>query len=261
MNYRDFYTEVQLGNIEGYSIIHKFGRNPSVANGVWEVVSLLGGSGVLQSSGSSVRIKAGGNAADTAVGAGARAITIVGLDDTLREVSETITTSGANVSLPTTGNFWRVYRAYVADNSAGTYLLTNFGDITLEKSDGSGDIIKISEGEGQTQHGSYSIPYGKTGYLLSVHLTTDSNKPADFRLFTHANLNNVSPPVDPRRLKLYWDGILGHIDGYIPKSPGLILPSLTDIWIEAEGSGGSTEVSVDFEILLVDNDLEHIKVM
>ena len=31
------------------------------------------------------------------------------------------------------------------------------------------------------------------------------------------------------------------------------LSALTDIWIEAEGSGAATEVSADFEILLVNN--------
>lgn len=259
MKYRDFYTEVQLGNIAGYSITHKFGRNPNVANGVWEVVSLLGSSGIFQLSSSPVRIKAGGNAADTAAGAGARAITIIGIGETLLESTETIVTSGTGASLPTTNNFWRVYRAYVSDNSAGTYMLTNTGDIVIECSDGSDDIIKIAAGEGQSQHGEYSIPNDKTGYLLSVHLTVDSIKPADFRLFVHGNLNNASPPVDPRRLKLYWDGILGHVEGYVPKSPGLLLPSLTDIWIEAKGAGNSTEVSVNFEILLVDNSQEFIK--
>ena len=37
----DWHLEVAKGNIPGYSFVHKFGRNNSVANGVWELVGNL----------------------------------------------------------------------------------------------------------------------------------------------------------------------------------------------------------------------------
>lgn len=259
MDTKDFYIEVAQGNIPGYSIVNKFGRSTNIANGIWSIVSLVGTSGIFVTSPVSVRIKTGGNAADTADGAGARSITVVGLSSSLTELTEEITTSGAGVSLPTTTSFWRVYRAYIADDSVGSYGIGNVGDIVIEDSGGSADIIKIAADEGQSQCGVYTIPSGKTGYLLTVFLTTDAVKAADFRLFVRENLTNVTVPVSPRRLKLYWDGILSHIDAYTPRGPGLKLPELTDIWIEAAGGGASTEVSVDFEILLVDNPVSHIK--
>jgi hypothetical protein len=232
---------------------HKFGRNDGVPNGSWELVSLVGGSGSFLTSAKTVRIKAGGDAADTSAGIGARSITVLGLDETLAEVQEDIATSGANVSLPTIASFWRVYRAYISDNGVGTYGAANTDDIIIEDSGGANEMIKIAADEGQSQHGAYAVPIGKTGYLLSVQLTADAGKAADFRLFTRENLTDVSAPMSPRRLRLFWDGILGHIDADTSRAPSIMLPALTDIWIEARGGGGGTEVSVDFEILLVDD--------
>ena len=150
-----------------------------------------------------------------------------------------------------------MYRAYVS--SVGTYGGNNTGNIVVEHSS-STDIIDILAGEGQSQHGSYSIPLGKTGYLMSMSLEADSNKAADFRVFTRENFNVVTAPMKPKRLQLYFDGILGQ-EVLNPGSPMIVLPALTDIWVEARGGGAGTEVSVDFEILLVDDDPGHIQTM
>jgi hypothetical protein len=116
----------------------------------------------------------------------------------------------------------------------------------------------IKAGEGQTQHGAYTIPLGKVGYLMSVDLDADAGKAADFRLFVRGDFNDVSAPMHPKQLKLYWDGVLGQVN-YRPKSPGIILNALSDIWIEARGGGAGTQVSVDFEILLIDDPTGPIK--
>ncbi len=252
----NFFVDVQRGNIVGHSIIHKFGSNTSVPNGTWAIVSPSSPSGAFPTSGTAVRIKAGGNVADTENGLGARAVIVVGLDLTLSEVSETIITSGANISLPTTGNFWRIYRAYVS--SVGAYGVANTGDIIIEDSDGINDMLTILTDEGQTQHGVYSIPAGKTGYLLSMHLETDASKAADFRLLVRENFTDVQIPMSPKLLGVYFDGVLGQA-GYEPISPSRALNALTDIWVEARGGGANTEVSVDFEILLIDNPVADIK--
>lgn len=251
-SYKNFYLEVMLGNLPGHSMIQKFGRNDSILNNVWDLVSPTGPSGAFPASGTPVRIKAGGNVADTANGAGAREITIIGIDTDLVEVSETIITAGANASAYTIASFWRVYRVYVS--SVGTYAGNNASDIIIEN----GEIAAvILAGEGQTQHAGFSIPSGKTGYLIHVEIMVDANKSADIRIFTRENFTNTTAPMSPKRLKLYFDGILGHME-IQPHSPMLILPAVSDIWFEARGSGAGTEVSVDFEILLIDDDPGHL---
>lgn len=255
MHVQDFYHEVREGNVPGHSIVHKFGRNNNVPDSSWELVSLIGGSTSFRSSPSTIRIKAGGNVWDTFDGSGARVITVEGLDENLLEASETIITSGALASASTTTRFWRVYRSYV--DGVGVYGGGNSGAINIEDSGGEADMIRIGPDKGQTQYTAFSIPADKTGYLLSVHLSTGHTTPADFRLMTQDGINTISAPFSSKKLKNYWDKTLG-VTKYMPRSPELTLSPGSDIWIEARGEGDSVGVAANFEILLVTNAVSHI---
>lgn len=248
---RDFLIEVQKGSIAGHSLVHKFGRNAAVPNGSFEGINQLSAAFNFLTAATTVRVKAGGNAADDAGGVGAREVTVEGLDDTGAYASEAIATAGASASSATTTSFWRVFRVYVS--SCGTYGAANTAVITIENSGGGTDLIMIAAVEGQSQYGAYAVPLAKTGYLLSVKVEADAAKAADFILCIRENLTDASSaPFSPRRIKFYWDGVLGS-DTLDPNSPLLVMNALTDVWIEAEGGGAATEVSCDFEILLVDD--------
>jgi len=246
----DYLIEVARGNVSGASLMHKFGRNDAVPNGSWAFVNLLGFTAWPLSAATTVRIKAGGNAADTAAGAGAREVTVTGVDSTLAEVSEAIATAGAGASAATTASFWRPYRAFVS--SAGTYGAANTAAITIENSAGGTDLIQIATEEGQTQFGGYTIPTGKTGYLLSLHVHVDSKKITNFRMMTRADMNDAAAPMKSARLRLHFDGIEGSMM-YTPRAPEFSIPALTDVWVEAWGDGAVSEVSADFEVLLIDD--------
>ncbi len=254
---KDFSVEVKLGNIAGYSIENKFGHNGAVSNNQWDIVSSTSISGMFPASGTTVRIKAGGGAADTNNGAGARSITVIGIDaTTFKEVNETIVTSGAGVSASTSTSFLRLYRAFVED--VGIYPEANTDDIVIEKTDGSYDMLTILANEGQTQHGGYSIASGKTGLLRGVNVWADGAKAADFRIFIRENFANTVPPVSSKRLKLYFPGVLGQ-EEYRPTGSDIVLPPLTDIWVEARGAGANTDASVNLEIWLADTPTGPIK--
>lgn len=246
----NYLIEVSRGNISGHSYVHKFGRNDAVPNGSWAFINLLGSANGLLSAATAVRIKAGGNANDASAGSGAREITVQGITTGGTEQSVTIATAGTSASAATSITFWRVHRAWVS--AAGTYGGANTSDITIENSAGGTDLIKIGSSEGQTQYAGYTIPSGKTGYLLSVHVTVDSNKRANIRIFTRDNITDTSAPVSAKRLKLFWDGLTESFR-YSPKGPELSINALSDIWVEAYGDGAASEVSADFELLLVDN--------
>jgi len=250
---QNWLVEVAKGNIPGHALVHKFGRNPAVAASTEEgILQVSGGQFTFRTSASTFRIAAGGNVADTAAGAGAREVTIQGIDDSLNEVSEAITTAGASASSATTTSFWRVHRAWVSD--AGTYTGNNTGDILIEDSGGAATHIMIAAGEGQTQYAAFTIPTGKTGYLLSIHGSVGSSKDdTEIRVWTRENFNDVSAGYPAKRLKLNYDGASGFIP-YTPLSPELKLNALTDIWVTAVGaSAGGSTVSIDFELLLVDD--------
>lgn len=253
---KDFGVEVKLGNIPGYAIENKFGANHTVPNNEWAILSSTSMSGMFPSSGTPVRIKAGGNAADTYNGVGARSITVVGLDITAKEVTETIITSGALSSLPTSTQFFRLYRAYVEE--VGVYAGANIANIVIEKADGTDDMLTIEADEGQTQHGGYTIGAGKTGLLRSLHIYAHGTKHADIRVFIRENYTDVTAPFASKKLKLYMPGSTSHIP-YKPKAPDIILNSFTDIWVESRGDGNIIDVSVCFEILIVDTPTGPIK--
>lgn len=248
----DFYTEVQKGNVAGHTVVHGFGKNGSVPNGTFEGILQVSANFNFVTAAATVRVKAGGNANDTAAGTGAQAVTVEGLDNTGALATEVIELAGASASAVTTTLFWRVFSMYVAPLRAGAYGGTNVGNIVLENGTGGTDLITILAAEGQSQYGAYAMPLGKTGYLMSIALFSDSTKASDFRMYTREGLTDFTTPFAPKRLKNYWDGVTGGVL-LKPKSPILILPALTDIWFEAEGSGAISEVSIDFEILLVDD--------
>ena len=247
---QDWLIEVRKGNVTGHSCVHKYGRHDAVPNGTWEHISLLPFATTnFRTTAAAMRIAAGGNAADTAAGAGAREVTIQGIDSTLAEVTSVIATAGALASAATTELYWRVHRTWVS--GVGTYMAANTADVVIEDSAGGASMIKIATEEGQSQFAGFTIPTGKKGYLLSVHVTVDANKTADIRCFTRKSMTDVTAPMPAKRLKLFWDGLLGQFR-FSPRVPEIELDAIEDIWFEARGSGAQTEVSLDFELLIVD---------
>jgi hypothetical protein len=242
------FEQLQAGTLNRVTrLVNKYGRNPAVPNGSWGDMCQVSAF-YWPTTAAAVRVKAGGNAADDAdAGAGAREVTISGLDDTGALATEAVATAGEDASDYTTTTFLRVNRAWVS--SSGAYGAANTAAITIE--DGSNDLITIAATEGQTQFCAYTIPTGMTGYLLSAHITVDAAKAADVRIFTRENATDTTVPVSPQRLKYFFDGVLGYVP-FKPAAPALEMAALTDIWVEAYGGGAQTEVSAVLQILLVE---------
>lgn len=245
----DFLIEVALGNIEGYSLEHKFGRNAALPNGSFEPIGLLSVARAFLQAPTTVRVKAGGNAADDVGGDGAQGIVIDGIDSDLNRVQREIATAGAGAGPVSVTQFWRPFRAWVS--SVGTYDAANTAAVTIENGAGTQDLLSIGIEFGQTQTASFSIPTGHTGYLLSVDITVDSNQATDITMCTREDFNVVASPMKSVRIQRYWDGVLKNIPAYRPKAPSNILKPLSDIWFEGMGSGGASEATVDFEVLVV----------
>lgn len=244
----DFWSKANRGLIKGMlPPVHKFGRNDAVTNGTWAFVNLLGFTAWPLSAVTTVRIKAGGNAADTAAGVGAQSVFVQGIAADLTEQTVEIVTAGASASAVTTLTFWRIHKAWVGP--VGAYGVANTGIITIENGGGGTDLIKIAAGEGQSQFAGFTIQDGYYGELASAFFTVDALKAADMKIMTRANITDVTTPYSPKRLKLYFDGVLGAFS-YKPVVPEFIMDPLTDIWVEAKGDGAQTEVSANMEILL-----------
>ena len=237
-------------------IVHKFGRNPSVGTGFVPVSF----GGVYQTpqvgSATQLRIKAGGDAADAAAGAGAREVTLIGLDASGNEITEAIATNGISASSATTNSFIRLYRAYVS--ASGTYATAAAGShtasIVIENSAGGTDWATIDATSfplSQSEIGAYTIPTGKKGYVFSAYSFTDSGKTTDVLFFQRPNILQTAAPYDAMRV-VFELSVTGSEGNILPRGPIGPFTGPCDIGFMAKVSSTTSEVSVDFELLVVD---------
>ena len=227
---------------------HKFGQNGAVPNGSWEPVTSLSTTYVFPQAPTTVRVKAGGDPADTLLGAGARTIRIQGLNsDATAEITEDIELAGASASASTTQTFWRVYRAQVL--TTGSYTAPwNTANIIVENTAGTADLLQIDATWSQTQHLVYSLPTGTSAIVLGHETHVSSSQAADIRIMYRPNFTTVTAPFESARNIYIEHGILGNAENRpdAPFTPPIVGPC--DFWMEARGSGGATAVSGEFQL-------------
>lgn len=249
---RDFFLEVQKGNIPGHKLVHKFGRNPDVDTGtVPEDVWLTGGLMTWPTSAAVVSVTSTDTDDDgnPTSNTGAQTLTIEGLDASFDELTETITLNGTS-AVTTTGSFIRINRAFVA--TTGTYHGNNEGSIVGTISGAT--MFTILAGVGQTQVARYTVPNAKTAYLESMIVSVDEKKSGGtVQLFHNPSADDTSQPFSgAKRLALQLDTVSGE-EILNPKSP-MKFDAKTDIWFEVSLVGAdSTPVDVDFELVVIDD--------
>lgn len=248
-------TDVQKGLIPGHSIVHKFGRNSAVSTTV--VPLALGAiyNTPQVGSASTLRVKAG-NANDTAAGSGAREITLEGLDETGAMVTEAVATAGASASSTTSATFIRLFRAYVS--ASGTYATVSTGshdsDIVIENGAGGTDWATISSTDlkrAQTEIGAYSVPLGNTAHLYNFNINVDSTKQSTILIMVRKNILETSAPFAALRILNEYGAISGVHD--IHKAFTVKLEALTDIVFLAKTGAGVADVSIEMDILLIED--------
>lgn len=252
----DFWLSISSGDVPGYSVVHKFGRNDDVGTSFVPVAMGAAFPTPQAASATTLRIKAGGDAADTAAGVGAQSVLLQGLDETGAEITEELATAGASASATTAATFMRLYRAYVTASGiyAGAGTQSHVGDIVIENGAGGTDWLTIdatSMSMGQSEVALYSIPLGKTGYVKSIHISVASNKTADVLMFKRESILDSAAPYQARRLQIQFGAVAGEAT-LKPSTPMGPFPALTDIGFMAKAAA-SAEVDVDFEIILIDD--------
>jgi len=252
----DFYAKVAQGSVSGQSIVHKFGQYNSIGTSFTPVARL----GVYQTpqpaAATTLRIKAGGNANDTAAGSGAREITLVGLNQLGVETTEVLATNGTSASTATTTTFMRLYRAYVS--KSGTYATALAGShsaaICIENGAGGTDWADIDATDfpkSQTEIGAYTIPEGYTGYLISAFGFSDSSKTTELMFFKREGILDAAAPYEAMRV-VFEERMEGGEFTVDPKAP-ILIGTACDCGFLAKVDTGTSEVEVDFEILLIQN--------
>lgn len=131
----DFHVEMSLGNVPGFSVIHKFGRNASVGSTFAPITQ----SGFYRMPTANTALEIVSDSADdSSAGIGARTVFYEGLKEVAGELvvtTNTVTMNGLTpVALP--DSLIRLYRWYVA--TSGTYATqssaSHQGEITIQES-------------------------------------------------------------------------------------------------------------------------------
>lgn len=246
---------VSRGNMALTHVHHQFGRNvacpttyvPVTDNGVYRTPQA--------GAATALRIKAGGNASDTANGSGARSVRIWGINQLGDEVTEIIATNGALASAPTTATFMRVYQVEVYES--GTYgtqaLGSHVGDITIENAAGTQDWAQIQLNgfpSAVTGIGSITIPRNHIGLLSSVQLNVDLTKSTSLIILKREGILQSAAPYRPIQKVQEFLGVSSSIK--ISFDVPIKFPELTDLGVLAKVSNGTGAVSVDMEILILE---------
>ena len=189
---------IAKGGIERHKFVQKFGTNEAVGVSYVPVTS----SGVFETpmstGAAAVRLKAGGNANDTAAGSGAREVTVYGLDDSWNEAEEAIATNGVLASLYTSTLWTRIDRERVT--KSGTYATSAAGShaAALITEDAAANIWSEIPFDGfpfgTTEVASRSIAAGDVAYIIRTRTFTDSAKTTELLLFVRELADEVAAP-------------------------------------------------------------------
>lgn len=229
-----------------------FGRNTAIGSS-YTPVTRSGFYRTPQVTGAvALRVKAGGNANDTANGTGAREITLIGLDATGEVIVETLATAGVSASTATAKTFIRLTSAYVS--KSGTYASqtagSQAGGITIEKSTGGEDWALISDGtlgKGQAEIAAYTTSRNKSAAVFNMTVSSDADKKANIVLFRRENILEIAAPYSPMILIVEFPQSSGLVD--VAFDPPLYFPPLCDFGFLASVAASTVDVSIGMDMV------------
>jgi len=221
------------GDVQGYSSVHKFGKNPDLANGseetIWDGSSLYPWS-TWDSGADNVYLKS--TTTDT------QDVFIQGLNQDWVLTSETITLTGTT-AVASQNTYRRIFRMYNASS-------TDFaGDISAHYGSGTGTVVaKILIGNNQTLMSVYTVPVGHTAFLTDVEFSSPKNAELEIDLYCRP-FGNV--------FRIHQAGS-AYGNQYIKKFDiPLKITEKADIDLRAIAATGGVVAAGSFNLILVNN--------
>ena len=234
-----------LPSTTGFGQIHKFGAVPAMSqntNGtIWdENDTVYPWTTVDANTVLTVTVVEPNNEASTSTAHDGDTVEIQGLDGNYDPQTETVTISGSSAT--TINTFKRVFRARFTN---GGSFDPNTKRILIKS--GATTVAKILEDIGQTLMSIYTIPAGKTGYLMRLDVTAQGTATGSFNLYCRDG------GVGSFRVKhtAEVNGVGGayQLEYPIPQS----LLEKTDIDARMHTLSNNGRYTCTFDILLVDN--------
>jgi len=222
--------DLAAGLLTGYSHINKFGYSGTDINGSATIWDDSGTTPTYPYVAASTIAVTSSNALDNT-----KTILITGLDQNYLPLEETLIVGGA----ASTSQFVRVFRAQMIS-------ALNLGNISITQS--STVVAKILAGNSQTLMAVYTIPAGKTGYL--IHFAGSSDK-ANVSVLFRLIARSFDIADGTFAIKGLWGTQGGNPINYTYAVP-LVFTEKSDIRIDAVTSA-TCGVGAIFDIILVDN--------
>lgn len=168
-----FELQVARGQIPGHSVIHVFGHNPDVDDGVEATVWPVPGAILGHPAATTIMKISSSSANDTAAGTGARTVQVLGINGTGGYVQEIVTLNG-QTAVNTVNEYDAIERMTVLTVGSGA---ANAGTIYA----GTGTVTSgvpavpysaIGPGDNFSLVGHWTCPTGYKGYLVAGKLTS-----------------------------------------------------------------------------------------
>lgn len=246
---QDFLLRIGMGLVSGYSFVNKFGRNPDLDTGAnGEDIWSQGGLYTFLSVAATLYVTSTDDT-DT------KEITVQGLDATWAFQEATVDLTGQTQAEIGSGLTWlRVFRAFNSDSTP------TLGDVYVAEQDtDTGGVpdtaskikAKIDIYSQQTLMALYTVPLGKTGFVIDSYQTLNkigATIGVNLRLYTRESGGVF------RAVRILGVQSTGTSDfPYRPPFPDGPFPAKTDILIRGVAAANDADVSAGFSVMLVDD--------
>lgn len=231
----EFYLQLARGHIPNHSHIHKFGAVPAMSQNqtgtVWDVNDTLYPWSSWSSAGT-VSVLAV-NVSDNG-----KILVLEGLDANYKPQTESITVSSAS-AVSSTKSFIRLYRGYIEEGA------TNVDNVNVQK--GGVTVLRVTAGKGQTLMSIYTVPAGKTGYLVKGTATCQAGADATGDMFVRY--------FGQSSFRVGHSFEVSGTGGQYLYEFGVPIPitEKSDIDIRASVRSNNARITTAFDIILIDN--------
>ena len=241
---------ISMGLVEGWGNIHKFGAVPSMSQNtsgtIWDKNDTVYPWSAFEIAGPLAISTTTSNGTLSSLDDGLDVV-IIGLDENYEDVSETITISGNSGTGTTT--FKRVYRAYVTDGAETNQTQIRVSTTVTSPITGTtSEVLRINIGKAQTLMAIYTVPAGKTAYLLKGTATCAAAADATIDMFIRYFGQTTFRIGHTAEVS----GAGGQYEYQFPIPTEI--PEKSDIDVRALVRSNNARVTAAFDIILVDNE-------
>lgn len=231
----------------GFGEIHKFGAVPAMSintiGTIWDEDDTIYPWAAIDANGAlNIKVTNTNNENIPNTSLDGDTVEIQGLDENYEVQTETVTISGSSAT--TANPYKRIYRARY-QNGSGIGVLTTARILIQTQTNVT--VAKILENQGQTLMAVYTIPAGKTGYLMRLDVTAQETATGEFKLMVRES--NTGSFAIRHVAEVNGTGGPYQLEYPIPQS----FPEKTDIDARMHTFANNGRYTCTFDILLVDN--------